>query len=74
MPIRARATEEALTGEPWNEATVRGAAEVMAGEGTPIDDHRASAAFRSAMLGQALRKLYAQYPTTEHPTAQEARA
>jgi len=46
----------------------------MAGEGTPIDDHRASAAFRSAMLGQALRKLYAQYPTTEHPTAQEARA
>ena len=35
-PIRARATEEALTGEPWNEATVRGAAEVMAGEGTPI--------------------------------------
>jgi len=73
-PIRARATEEALTGEPWNEATVRGAAEVMAGEGTPIDDHRASAAFRSAMLGQALRKLYAQYPTTEHPTAQEARA
>ena len=73
-PIRARATEEALTGEPWNEATVRGAAEVMAGEGTPIDDHRASAAFRSAMLGRALRKLYAQYPTTEHPTAQEARA
>jgi xanthine dehydrogenase small subunit len=73
-PIRARATEEALTGEPWNEATVRGAAEVMAREGTPIDDHRASAAFRSAMLGQALRKLYAQYPTTEHPTAQEARA
>jgi xanthine dehydrogenase small subunit len=68
-PIRARATEEALTGEPWSEETVRRAAEVMAGEGTPIDDHRASAAFRSAMLGQALRKLYA-----ENSTAQEVRA
>jgi xanthine dehydrogenase small subunit len=68
-PIRARATEEALTGEPWTEETVRRAAEVMAAEGTPIDDHRASAAFRSAMLGQALRKLYA-----GNSTAQEARA
>ena len=39
--------------------TVDAAAEVLAGEGTPIDDQRASAAFRSAMLGQALRKLFA---------------
>jgi xanthine dehydrogenase small subunit len=73
-PIRAWATEEALTGEPWTEDTVRRAAQVMASEGTPIDDHRASAAYRSAMLGQALRKLYAQFPSSGHPTAQEARA
>ena len=73
-PIRAWATEEALTGEPWTEDTVRRAAQVMAAEGTPIDDHRASAAYRSAMLGQALRKLYAQFPSSGHPTAQEARA
>ena len=33
-----------------------------AGEGTPIDDHRASAAYRAAMLGQSLRKLYAESP------------
>ncbi len=58
-PIRARATEAALTGRPWREDVVRRAAEVMAGEGTPLDDHRASAAYRSAMLGQALLKLYA---------------
>ncbi len=57
-PVRALATEAALIDQPWNERTVRMAAEVMAGEGTPLDDHRASAAFRSAMLGQALLKLY----------------
>jgi xanthine dehydrogenase small subunit len=62
-PIRAWATEEVLTGKPWREDTVRQAAEVMAGEGTPIDDHRASAAYRSAMLGQAVLKLYAQHST-----------
>jgi xanthine dehydrogenase small subunit len=73
-PIRAWATEEALTGEPWTEETVRRAAEVMADEGTPIDDHRASAAYRAAMLGQALRKLYTQHPTSGHSTAQEAQA
>ena len=28
-------------------------------EGTPIDDHRASAAYRSAMLGTALLRLHA---------------
>ena len=30
----------------------------MRGEGTPIDDQRASAAYRSAMLGNALRRLW----------------
>ncbi len=58
-PVRALATEEVLTGRPWTEETVRAAAEVMAGEGTPMDDHRASAAYRSAMLRQALLRLWA---------------
>jgi xanthine dehydrogenase small subunit len=30
----------------------------MRGEGTPMDDHRASAAYRAAMLGTALLRLY----------------
>ena len=51
-PVRATLTEAALIGQPWTSDTVRAAAEVMAGEGTPLDDHRASAAYRSAMLGQ----------------------
>jgi xanthine dehydrogenase small subunit len=65
-PLRASATEAALVGQPWNEATVRAAAEVLAAEGTPIDDQRASAAFRSAMLGQSLLKLYNQSTTGAH--------
>ncbi|HEU5038231.1 MAG TPA: FAD binding domain-containing protein [Nocardioides sp.] len=59
-PLRARATEAALEGRPWAEATVEEAAAVLATEGTPMDDHRASAAYRSAMLGQSLRKLFAE--------------
>jgi len=54
-PIRALATEAALEGRPWTLETVEAASAVLAREGTPIDDQRASAAYRSAMLGNALR-------------------
>jgi xanthine dehydrogenase small subunit len=64
-PLRAQATEQALTGRPWTEHTVREAAAVLAGEGTPLDDHRASASYRSAMLGQSLLRLYAQHLAAE---------
>lgn len=62
-PIRALATEAALAGKPWAAETVGAAAQVLRAQGTPMDDHRASAEYRSAMLGQSLLKLYAQ--TTE---------
>ena len=58
MPIRAYATESALVGQSWTAETIHAAAEVMAGEGTPMDDHRASASFRAAMLGQSLLKMF----------------
>jgi xanthine dehydrogenase small subunit len=61
-PIRATATEAALVGRPWTADTVADAAALMAAEGTPMDDHRASASYRGAMLGQALLKLYAEHP------------
>ena len=61
-PVRALATEAALEGRPWTLETAQAAADVLRGEGTPIDDHRASAAYRAAMLGQGLRKLYAEKP------------
>ncbi|MFD3404906.1 xanthine dehydrogenase small subunit [Kribbella sp. NPDC058693] len=59
-PLRARETEAALVGRPWSEETVRIAAGVMAAEGTPMDDHRASSSYRSAMLGQSLLRFYFQ--------------
>ncbi|MCX5010311.1 FAD binding domain-containing protein [Streptomyces sp. NBC_00555] len=62
-PIRALAAEAALEGKPWAVETVEAAARVLRAQGTPMDDHRASAGYRSAMLGQSLLKLYAQ--TTE---------
>ena len=62
-PVRALATEAALEGRPWTAGTAEAAAEVLRGEGTPMSDHRASAGYRAAMLGQSLLKLYAQ--TTE---------
>ena len=51
-PIRALATEAALEGQPWDAETVEAAAQVLAGEGTPIDDQRASARFRCGDAGQ----------------------
>ncbi|MFB7368641.1 xanthine dehydrogenase small subunit [Streptomyces sp. NPDC056222] len=62
-PIRALATEAALEGKPWTAETVEAAAGVLQAQGTPMNDHRASAGYRSAMLGQSLLKLYAH--TTE---------
>lgn len=61
-PVRARATEQALVGRAWSLDTIRAAAAVLGGEGTPMSDHRASAEYRALMLGNALRKLYARRP------------
>jgi xanthine dehydrogenase small subunit len=52
-PRRASAAEAALAGQPWTEATVRAAAEALAQDFQPIDDMRASAAYRL----QAARNL-----------------
>jgi xanthine dehydrogenase small subunit len=57
-PLRATATEHALVGRPWTAATAREAAAVLRAEGTPLDDHRASAAYRAAMLEQSLLKFH----------------
>ncbi|UNS95555.1 FAD binding domain-containing protein [Streptomyces tubbatahanensis] len=66
-PVRALATEAALEGKPWVRETAEAAAEVLRAQGTPMNDHRASAEYRSAMLGQSLLKLYAE--TTEAVSA-----
>ncbi|MGP5609159.1 xanthine dehydrogenase small subunit [Arthrobacter rhombi] len=56
-PLRARDTEAALLGQPWTAPTFEAAAAVMEAEGTPMSDHRASAAYRSATLAQSIRRF-----------------
>jgi xanthine dehydrogenase small subunit len=45
-PKRSTAAEAALVGRPWTEATVRAAMDALAQDFTPLDDMRASAAYR----------------------------
>ncbi|KRE72715.1 xanthine dehydrogenase small subunit [Arthrobacter sp. Soil762] len=70
-PIRASRTEEALLGQPWTPETAQAAASMMSTEGSPIDDLRSSAAYRSAMLGNALLKFQAE--TASAPSTEENR-
>ena len=58
IPMRARGTEAALLDQPWTEATAASAATVLAGEFTPIDDMRASAAYRRRVLGNLMLRLW----------------
>lgn len=46
IPKRATNTEAALTGQPFNEATIRRAMAVIADDFNPLSDMRASAAYR----------------------------
>jgi xanthine dehydrogenase small subunit len=46
----------------------------MRGEGTPLDDHRASAAYRTAMLGTALLRLHDAHPHADESGPQEVGA
>ncbi len=59
-PKRAPACEAALAGQPWTEATVRAAAEALAEDFQPIDDMRASAAYRLQAARNLLLRAYAE--------------
>ena len=57
-PSRAGAAEVALAGRPWTEATAQAAASALEGAYTPIDDLRASAAYRRRVLGNLMRRCW----------------
>ncbi|HKP66506.1 MAG TPA: xanthine dehydrogenase small subunit [Casimicrobiaceae bacterium] len=59
-PIRALKTERALVGSPWNADSIERAAMTLSSEFTPIDDMRASASYRRAVLGNLLRRCFHQ--------------
>jgi carbon-monoxide dehydrogenase medium subunit len=58
-PIRAPSAEKALMGEKPSDALFREAGEAAAGDAKPIDDFRASAAYRKDMVSTLTRKALA---------------
>jgi xanthine dehydrogenase small subunit len=57
-PARAVRTEAFLRGRSWTEATVREAMATLRGEFKPLSDMRASAAYRSEVLGNLLQRFW----------------
>ena len=57
-PVRARRTEAALSGQAWTQDTARKATAVLRAEFQPISDMRASAAYRTEVLGNLLQRLW----------------
>ena len=60
IPARAPGCEAALTGQAWDEATVEAAAQALASDYAPLDDHRGSAAYRRTVAGNLLRRMWAE--------------
>jgi xanthine dehydrogenase small subunit len=59
-PLRAYATEQLLEGSTWDAATIARAAAALRAEGTPMSDHRASSAYRTAVLGTSVERFFAE--------------
>ena len=57
-PRRATNAEQALIGQPWNEATLEAAVAALAEDFTPLTDWRASAGYRARVAGNLLRRLF----------------
>ncbi|SIO05731.1 xanthine dehydrogenase small subunit [Vannielia litorea] len=57
-PKRAAATEAALTGQPWEEATVTRAMAALATDFQPLTDMRASAAYRMEAAQNMLHRYF----------------
>ncbi len=70
---RAAATEAAVVGQPWNEATVVAAQQALAVDFAPLSDMRASAAYRLQVAQNLLRRLWletrAEAPLALHETS-----
>ncbi|MDO5605130.1 MAG: xanthine dehydrogenase small subunit [Paracoccus sp. (in: a-proteobacteria)] len=57
-PMRARAAEAALTGQPFAAASFEAAARAVADDFSPLDDWRASAGYRLMVAGNLIRRFW----------------
>jgi xanthine dehydrogenase small subunit len=62
VPKRAVACEAALLGKPWTEETVASVLPLLDGEFQPLSDMRASAAYRTLVARNLLRKFQVEAP------------
>ena len=67
IPKRAKAAEEALLGQPWDETAVAAAIAALPQDFTPLSDMRASATYRLKVAGNLLRRFLIE---TTAPTGQ----
>ena len=59
-PKRALLVEKALLGQPWTDATIRSAIGEFSKDFQPIDDMRASAAYRLMVARNLLTRYFAE--------------
>jgi len=57
-PVRAKQTQSRLLGKPWSQAAAMDAAAQLRAEFSPISDMRASAAYRSEVLGNLMQRFW----------------
>jgi xanthine dehydrogenase small subunit len=58
IPARARASETALIGQPWNAQGIEPAIAALASDFQPLSDMRASSAYRLEAAGNLLRRFF----------------
>ena len=66
-PKRAAGAEQALLGQAWTQASIETAQQALAGDFTPLDDWRASAAYRRMIAANLLLKFFVE---TSDPAAE----
>ena len=67
VPKRAAQAEAALAGQAFTAETFERAAQALAADFAPIDDMRASAAYRTRGAAQLLRRFFDEHGTVPRP-------
>ena len=72
-PRRAPACESTLVGADWNEACVRAAMDELSRDYAPLDDLRASAAYRARVAANLLYRFYLETRPVDPLPSQQTR-
>jgi xanthine dehydrogenase small subunit len=59
-PVRVEEAEDAIVGQPWNEAAVERVQHILARTLTPLSDHRGSATYRIEVASSLVEKFWSE--------------